>query len=320
MKKSFAVFELSDTLEEIPIKVHFKKILPDHYVEKTYYKKLLIQVPLVIHPFSVLGIEGHKVKLPLTSSIIKEKDENYIKTVLIKSINKMVDEEETNMFVFPLELDRYLSDVEVLTADGKQLAFLTLNQIVEQCIKRSPKDPKDIHYVIIDGEDNLAKFCSDFLYEKINYLTILTKRPSYFEDYIDEIYNDTGLAIELIQEPLLEDLNSDIIINCSKEKNKAFYFFNKKAFYIDFLSKREEVRNILLKRKDLQVVDNVSYTVDNQEVDAKILEAAIFSQHRILRSWLFYGYKDDMLTSILRNISHYPIELHHLYQYGRRMY
>ncbi|TCT14671.1 hypothetical protein EDC18_105153 [Natranaerovirga pectinivora] len=318
MAKGFAAFKLANTLDDIKIKIPFGKLLSDSYIEKTKLKKILLKVPIEISEINIAGIEGYEVQIPITASILKEKDENYIRTIIDDSINQMIDE-ECHSFVFPEEIMPYVEDKEIVISNGKGLQFLLLDKVIEKCINLSEKKLKELNFVIIDGQDSLSDFCIDYLYDKVNYLTIVTKRPVYFEETKEFIFEETGLAVEVLEDPLNNYIESDIVINCRKEKNKAFYFYNKKAFLIDFVSDKSEIKNVLLKRKDLQVVDDISLKINKIEYDTKLLQAAIFSQNRIFRSWLMYGYKKDMIDRIEKVLSQFNLEVKDLYQYGKKI-
>ncbi|MFP4697206.1 MAG: hypothetical protein ACLFMO_00720 [Eubacteriales bacterium] len=318
MNRSFTIFELVETIEDIPIKIPFKMILTKRHIKNKTYKKILKKTPLKKSIINIMGIEGYRVQLPITTDIIKEKDANYIKTIINSSVNDMINEESI-LFIFPDELIGFVQELEIPIVDGKLIPFLLLDQVIEKCCNVYPKKMKDIHFVLIDGQDTLTNYCIDLIYSKINYLTIITDRASYYNEITEEIFQETGLIVEIIESPLLQKIESDIIINCDNSQNKAFYFFNKNAFLIDFITQKESIRNILIKRKDLRVIDDLSYVVNNESIDSKLLQAIIFSQNRALRSWMLYGYKSHMLDRINRLFSQYNVKISGLYQYGRKI-
>lgn len=304
MQKKFTCFNFAESLNDIPFSMFLKKYRKINSIKKVLLKK----VPLKLSIIKMFDVEGFIVQLPLTYDIFYDKDEYFIKNILKESTNLMQDENSI-IFIYPHELLPYVVDFNVLVTDNKAIPFFFMNQIIEKCIRYTKKPQKDLHFVIIDGADTLSQYCIDLIYKNINYLTIVTNRREYFEDKINEIFKETGLIVELVTESLQKRLESDIIINCSKENNKNFYYFNKQSIIIDFISSSQQIRNIMIKRKDIIVIDSISLKINGELIDTVLAQAAILTDNRILRRWVFHGYSNDMLDKILQAINHYDFSI-----------
>ena len=312
MGKKFAWFKLVDSLDDIPLKIMFKKYRQESYLKK----KIIKELPLDIEPIQVFDTNGLIVKLPITESIINEKDEEYINTVVEKSTTTMI-EEDCITFIYPEPIKQYAKDLNVYYNDKNLVPIFVIEQIIDRCIKKSSSPLKELHFVLIDGENSLIEYCLELIYRKINYLTIVTDRPEYFYSISTEIFESTGLIIEYCTFPLTNTITSDIVINCSFETNKIFYYLNKNAFYIDVLTNKENMRNILLKRNDLRVIDNASIKMNKELINWELCQAAIIANNRSIRRWISSGYKNIEVNNFIKISSQNSLELERLYQYGR---
>ncbi|TCK90579.1 hypothetical protein EDC19_2348 [Natranaerovirga hydrolytica] len=318
MEKSFAVLKLTDKFEEIPIKIPFEKILSKDYVYRKKLDKIYSRIPIIKECIEILGVQGYQVQLPLTKDIIKEKGVNYTKRI----VDETLDDLTTcgcNAFIMPDEIIEIGREKEVLLSNGKALSFLLMEEIVEKILEVKNLTYKDTKFVLVDGNESVTDYCLDILYDKINYLSIITPRPEYFNEKSEKILEETGLILSILEEPIIDTLESDIVINCSNSQSKAFYFFNKKTVLVDFISEKKHIKNILLKRKDIRLIDEVGVSIHDERYKMDVLQGVVFSQNRVLRSWSVYGYNNEMFDRIKRSLNQYNIQINDLYEYGHKI-
>ena len=95
------------------------------------------------------------------------------------------------------EMEELLKAAELVTGDN--LAQRFVSQLLEGSYKHFGISKKDLRPVVLDREE-LEEQVPEVLmkiYEDLNYLAVVTKRPDYFEEFSDELYEETGLLMRM---------------------------------------------------------------------------------------------------------------------------
>jgi hypothetical protein len=305
MDKKFAYIDCYKNIKEIPMFMPFYKF----YSEKSIKKKLLKKFPHTMEEVEYIGETGLKIVLPIITSINETEDEEYIKKV-IEIFNSMVLRYNVNVLILCDRLYKYKQYFEITVVKERYLGILYINEILDISNKLINKDIRDIKYVIIDGDNSIGTYIVDNIYQNINSLIIVTDNPSKYEHTIEEIYEDTGLAVQVYTKNINQEISGDIIINCNSEKDKIYFCWQKKAILIDFVSTMMKLKDIMAKRKDLTLVYDIKTKVDKNIVNNNILLGILLNKNRLLRSVYVYSYRKEMKDRIpvLKDSNGYNIE------------
>ncbi|GMQ57882.1 hypothetical protein AN1V17_22770 [Vallitalea sediminicola] len=274
------------------------------------------KLPLNISEIDYLGNVGLDIKLPITEEEIT--DVEYIKAI-IDEFNKRHLIYNINSLVISKELKDYRDEFESIIANEKAIQFLYMDKIIKKIINLINKELKEMNFVIIDGDNSKTRFIIDHLYQGINSLTIVTSKPEVFEERVEEIYNETGLAVGLTNYNVNQEIASDIIINCSSDKDKIFYSFDEGSYIIDFISEDDKVRNILIKRNDINMITDVDMYVDGHLMSKELFHGILLNENRLLRSMFLYGYKTNMCDRLSKIKSKYHVRIGNIYQRGEEL-
>lgn len=300
MYKKIAYVDCYSHIKEAPIYMPFCKFLKP----KTIKKKLLKKFPYTIETTEYLGEENYLVKLPIITSINEMEDEEYIKKV-IKEFNSKILRYNINVLVLCEELKCYGEYFDIQVAKERFLGLLYISRLIKEVNEIISKQPKDIKYVILDGNNSLAAYIIDNIGQNINSLTLVTEDPQKYEEITHRVYNDSGLAIQVIKNNIVQEIQGDIIINCCREYNKHFYCWQKKAILVDFISNKEIIKDILAKRKDIKIIYDINVSIENKLISDDIVLAIMLNNNRVLRSFYAYNYRSEMKERILEIIKSY---------------
>ncbi len=313
MFKKLAIIKCMETLNDIPYNFPLFKYLPIKYIHKILRNK----VPYQIDSTAVLDKEIVEIYLPIITSINQLKSEDYIKTV-IDHFNSKALKENISVAVLSKELMPYKAYFDMLIADEKEVQYLYVDKIIEQLVTHLPLDKKSIHYAVIDDEEQKAHYVLEYL-QNVNHLTIMTSNQEAYQNSIEAIYDHTGLAIQMADKSVNQQIDSDIIVNCCKKRDKMFYCFKEGAIIIDVMSDKEKIFDILSKRDTLKVINRVDVYYQQQLISPSLLHGLLLYENRFIRNMYSYGYKAKMKDKIAKIKESYPIEIGSLYQINERI-
>lgn len=312
MYKKYAVLSCNTELRDINFRNPFIRLFPQKMVRNYIINKL----PLNISEIEYLDNVGLDIRLPILEQEINDTD--YVKCV-IDEFNRRLLIHNINTLVIPRELDNYRNDFESIVADEKVVQFLYMDKIIKKIINLKNKELKNMNFVIIDGDNSKTRFIIDLIYKGINSLTIVTGKPEIFEEKIEEIYNETGLAVGITNYNVNQEISSDIVINCNRDRDKIFYSFDEGSYIIDFISEDDKIKNILIKRSDINIITGVDMYVDDHLMSKELFHGIILNENRLLRSMFLYGYKTNMYDRLSKLKSKYHVRIGNLYQRGEEL-
>ncbi|WP_304943108.1 hypothetical protein [Vallitalea guaymasensis] len=312
MYKKYAIISCNKETGDINFRNPFIRFFPKKMVRNYIIKKL----PLNITEIDYLGNLGLDIKLPITEEELIE--EEYTKAI-IDEFNRRHLIYNINTLVISKELKDYRDCFESIVGSEKAVQFLYIDKVIKKIINLSNKELKDMNFVIIDGDNSKTRFIIDNIYQGINSLTIVTSKPEIFEERVDEIYDETGLAVGITNYNVNQEISSDIVINCNGDKNKIFYSFDEGSYIIDFVSDDDKVKDILIKRNDINVITGVDIYVDDHLMSKELLHGILLNQNRLLRSMFLYGYKSNMFERLDKIKSKYHVRIGNIYQRGEEL-
>lgn len=303
MYKRYACLDFFEEIGEVPFNNPFVKLFGVNYIKKYMLKKFPYTIDEICHQ----GIEGYSIKIPIITSIKCDEDEEYIKTV-IESINRLLLKYNINVLIFCEKMKPYISEFDTMVALGEELGILYMQEILEEVKKGLEKEEKDISYVLVDGTSTNTEYILDTITKNINSLILVTDHPNRYEDRLQDIYLDTGLAIQIRSKNINQEINGDIVINCSKSYDKLFYCFDDNAKVIDFLSSKEKKQSIKQKRKELEIISDFNAELNGEKLSSDIILGLLLNQNRIFRSMYLYGYRKGMNKRINDMKQRYKIQ------------
>ncbi len=162
--------------------------------------------------------------------------------------------------------------------NGKNTAALFLWKKFKDIAEET--DLKDKKVVIMGMEEKIIRIALEGIYDKVNFLSLLTPETEDISDRTKEIYCETGLDIIFIssvKSPIFMD--ADIIINCGMTLD-GFNAIKRNATYIT-LEKESLIKDV---RKDLVFHELYEIDVKGVTFPASQIEAVLSAKS--------YGYRN----------------------------
>ncbi|ROR28654.1 hypothetical protein EDD66_104241 [Mobilisporobacter senegalensis] len=237
-----------------------KKYLP----RKIYLFYLKRYVKTIYKESVYLGEKGDTIMLPFTNKEFDELDEEY-KT---DYIDKIIKENKIEYLYTEPNLTRFIRKIDesLIKQYRTIIMYIMIIPIMERTLKIHSIDMKDMRLKIIDSGDCKIDYILELLVNDLNHLTIITPRPEYFNEFVDIIYDNTGLVIEITSEYLDNDNTNDVIIDLSKERSR--YQGN---IVIDLESDIIKRQYQYLRNKNTCIIHDVIISSGNQVINNELL-------------------------------------------------
>lgn len=127
--------------------------------------------------------------------------------------------------------DRYCIYDQVQKNNYLASSFL-LKELMEEIRITKHIARRNMSIVLIDGNTPLSDLVIAGIYDELNYFTIVTERKEHFEEKMEEIFEETGLATVILEFPVNSVLEGNVILDVRKETGFQMALFNKGAIYI----------------------------------------------------------------------------------------
>lgn len=277
----FAYIKCAEKKQDIFIKSKFLKILPQYFKDKYIIKKN----PFIINELEYLNVEGFEIILPLIKDeLVTLKSQIIIKDTLFKL-------EEMGVITALTDIELPEIESKIIFMNGKSLIEFFILSSIKKALKFTQKDMKYIEIIIIDNEDNNSTYnIIEAIYEEINYLSVFTKRPECFEEYAEKIFCDTGLNLQIIEQNKSALKEADIIINLASSDEFNFdYFYKKGSIYIELSQNKEKTLEILRKRQDINIIDDIVLSCDNKSIKNSLFENLLFIKNIFFQNFINYN-------------------------------
>lgn len=301
MYYEFYMISLATKDSDIPINNFIRK-LPNRF----YKKYLMKKKPIEIREINYIGEQGKNLVLPFTDTSIKEQDKEFVE----KFISEILLKYEINNVYSSDLLKKYIQQDKV--SYQSLLKYIMLDQIISKVLNDYNITLKDTKLVIIDSEDSKMDYLLELLVENLNYLTIITKRQEYFREIKEIIYDNTGLVIELIENPTKESINGNIIIDANKDICKNYCYFEKNAILIDMESNNMKMQYAYSRRKDIRIIHDVILTARDEEIENELLGYILCGRSFICSSFVRNLEKSYKVRDFLEVRKLYHLELKEL--------
>lgn len=304
MKKRYAYIECYSKINEIPFSNPLIKYLGNNYIKKHIIKRF----PFSIQEVSYAGKDGYHIKIPFINSF--ENEDNKYVSKFFQAFNRQLLKYDINIIILEERLKRYSHEVDNIILEGRRLGLIYINKILNIIKEEINILEKDIKYIIVDGSVSDTRYLLDNITENINSLILITNNPEKYEEKLQEIYENTGLAIETKGKDIHQGIEGHIIIQCNYNNEKLFYCYEENSILIDFLADIESINQIKAKRKSLKVISQIEPYYLEQKWNPDLLLGIILNEERILKTMYLYGYKDNSKIKINNILNKYPVNFH----------
>lgn len=306
----FAIIKYAQTKDTINVNKIIKKLPP------RIYDWFIIKLnPYTLKEVNLLNTEGYEITLPLLYIEKEEKPDKW-KIIIDDTLEKLRDM-DIKIIVPPKK--SIVSNV-INMAEGKVAFGFFIESIVKKSLNIIKKDIKISEIVIIDGKNTLTKLIIDCLYPYVNFLSIYTDREENFMEKSEEIFEDTGLTLNIFtsnKNVLMKE--ADIIINCSYDTENSDYYYKKGAIYIDANKNRPKLKRLISRRSDMLFIDSFSIKSDEQKVSYKVFEATEFIKNKDFRMFVEGEYDKEKTNIILKDFKKRNLLPIHLMVMGMKL-
>lgn len=229
----------------------------------------------------VLGRKGKLVELPFTMEELEEKDKGVRSDILYRL------QVETGISYLAVEKRmEQMFDFEWV-CDGKQLPLYLAEKILDEIgyMEKIPK--KNMHIVILSGDDTYTGFILKKLGAEYNYLTLVADGEEKYQEILQSLYEEYGLAVSFMDRQSLKmgssDISGDIFIDLTGKDNSYCRFFPEKARVVDLLGEKD-IRYYQGKREDIKLYNTFSFGKE-KEIPAPLIQAVLGQES----GWLMKG-------------------------------
>lgn len=288
----FAHIKCADKVENIYIKSKIIRILPKYFKDKYIIKTN----PFILNEIQYLNTGGYEIVLPF---IKEEMDSFKAITIFNDTLAKL---EDLNVTVASTDIKIQDFKSKIFFMEGKNILTFFILQAIKKALKFLERDLKYTEVLIIDDKnsDNTYNII-DAIYSELNYLTVFTERADYFTEYAKKIYADTGLNLQILEQNKSAIKDADLIINLSSNINLD-YFYKRGAIYFDLCNNSEKTVEILRKREDLNIIDDLIMSYNNISIDNSLLETVLYIKYEYFKDFVASKqYNKSLIYNIIKS-------------------
>lgn len=265
------------------------------YIRRWYLFKNL---PVDRQELKILDVRGQKLILPYTYESLKAFGKEEITNIL----NRIIMREDVQNIVVEKKLEPYLD--ESLLIDGRLTHYLLIREGINWAMRKHGIDAKNFNPIVMDSGDSDTEYVLSQIGQDLNFLTIVTRRPAFFEPYAEETYAKTGLMASILEKPLYGELTGNVVLDLCMDEDKDYQYYPRHAIVLDLTGSSKKRRDILAKRKDISYYNRFDVAVDGKVIDGRLLQAVICGEC----TWL----SKCELESMRREIQDFPLKIRRL--------
>ena len=298
-KNKFAIFDYVKNKNEIELKLNFLKQMPD-FIWNWYVQNFC---PITIKNLNFDIADGFLIKLPIEKNKFNNFDANKIFMKVLKKFDDV----------------KIISCLDDFVLDGKNkirgshgnyfFAFVIMNAI-KKFLSNHKKKLSESEILILDNNFYLTNIVLDNIYAHVNYLSIVTRQKNLYKKKEREIFQDTGLNLQVLDYKKNLISESDIIINIDFDDDSFFDVINKDALYFDLSDSKKKYSNGLkIKRPDIFVFDKLNLFYKNNLIDNKIFEMILYCADNDFKKIFDGGYEKKIFNAVKKRIQTLDIKI-----------
>ncbi|WP_058486495.1 hypothetical protein [Defluviitalea phaphyphila] len=309
--KKYAYLKWANNIYDVKYKYNWIKKMPLFLRDKYILKNC----PLNIEEVSILGVDGFKVVLPILLQDIEKKSRKYVQEIIDKTM-EILEENSVRIIIPPKEKSNIYS-YSIPIAKGEIIFPLFIYQVILKSLKIINKPLKTVEIAILDGKNKNTDLILDIVYPHVNYLSIISDDVERFKIKAKKIYEDVGLNLQLLSYNNRTALkNTNVIIDCMDNTHTYFYYAMREVIYFYMGTNKEVVKNILLKRPDIKVIDDIILSIKNKKITTDLCEMLWFISKPWFNRLLSKKYTQEDIKKITKEIKKDGWEVKSLCQYG----
>lgn len=231
--------------------------------------------------------EGVLVTLHASATVLREKENKW--TPILEEMLRTLCDQGVTVVVPPSGI--LFPEQIIKVSHGRAIHGFFVMEMMQKALKLQGKTLKEAQIVLIDGNNFMTKLVLDMVSPNVNYLAVYTDRQEDFLEAQEQIYADTGLALQTFSNAKNQWMKSaDIILNCGMDMENYDYAFQKKAIYFDMAGNKEKMKRLLVRRDDLLVADGLTLRKDVCSMSSNQLEAVEYVKIPEFRRFLSSRY------------------------------
>lgn len=296
-------YSIISTMDE-SVKDKFFKL--KRFLPKKIYLYYLEKYGKVIYKENVyFGEKGDIIMLPFTKKEFDELEEEY----KISYIERVIKENQIQNLYMPIHLRKYIKkeDKKILREYHTILMYMMLPQILEVTLYNHGIDKKDLRLTIIDSGDYKVNYVLNRLINDLNHLKVFTNRPEYFNGYVDTIYDDTGLMIDLVSS--LSEIENDHCVIIDLSKSHSRYPSN---IVIDIESNLLKRQYQSAKNKNATIIYDINLHSSSQGIDNELFGFYLLKNHSYMEDFLNGGNNETTTIHLQRIVKKLELKVYEL--------
>lgn len=261
-------------------------------IEKNRWKKLVLSFPTAIREImfkklwkpelemkEIGEFSGFSLRLNLSKTTSERFSAMFLEQYIEEAVSRFQFRQGT--VLLPVELKKRFSS-EFLDRLGAGIELnegwlwcLMMDVLVEKVRVYRGISKKYVRLAIIDGGGEETFKILPLLIPGQNYVTLITERRQEFETLLDQIYEEEGLLVQVEQKPLKLKIDSQIVVELTKNADKAFYFYGSDACIINPYLPKDEKEKKMERRHDIIYMEEAEISQRGMKIPAPLLSAIL---------------------------------------------
>lgn len=298
-KNKFAIFDYVKNKNEIELKLNFLKQMPD-FIWNWYVQNFC---PTTIKNLNFDIANGFLIKLP----IAKNKFNNFNANRILMKVLKKFD----NVKIINCPDDFVLDEKnKIQISHGNYFFAFVIMDAIKKFLSKQQKKLSESEILILDNNFYLTNIVLDNIYAHVNYLTIVTQQKDLYKKKEHEIFQDTGLNLQILDYKKNLISGSDIIINIDFDDNNFFGAIKKNALYFYLSDSKKKYSDAFkIKRPDIFAFDKLNLFYKNTLSDNKIFEMILYCADNDFKKIFDGGYDKKIFLAVKKKIQTLDIKI-----------
>ena len=128
---------------------------------------------------------------------------------------------------------------------SRLLPYLMIREGTEWICNRHHIDRRGFQPVVVDSGDSDTEYVLAQIGQDLNFLTILTSRPEFFEEYVEQLYAQTGLMASVLTKPLYGQIQGNVVLDLNKAADRDYRYYPQNAIVLELTGMEKKRRDII---------------------------------------------------------------------------
>jgi hypothetical protein len=266
--EKFCIIETALLEKEISLPKRMKYI-PKKWRQQKIEDYIQKELPVIKETITYMGEDGMKIIIPYTFYELQQFDERKVKDIF----ECIIEREAVKNIVAEERLHVYLPKVKM--AEESLLPLFYINEILNWVREKHMIALKEQHIVLYDTGGLATGFLLSNLGEDLNHLTIITSRPSYFDGYVDYMYEKTGLIVSVLLNEVETKVEGNIILDLSTKEEQSYSYYPEATVVIQFFYNVDRARKIIANRCDIKYYNQLYLKKGEKRINNKLFQAIL---------------------------------------------